>query len=200
MSSFHVAVIPVGRVSAEEVEASLQRAARALRQPLELRGSIPVPQGIEESERGQFRASLLMQKLRGMVPQLGQGKMIGPEGATDERPPFKTDGYVFVTDADLYTANKDTVYAALKSAAGLSVVSLRRIREAYYRRKADPVKQRNRMVKEIIRMVARLRRAPACGDPKCVLAASEMIADLDTKEEKFCRSCSQRLFEGRVSI
>lgn len=200
MSSFHVAVIPVGKVASVELEAALPRAARALRQSLELRGSILVPQGIEETERGQFRASVLMQKLRGMVPQLGQGKMIGAESTMDDRPPFKTDGYVFVTDVDIYTANSDVVYAALKSSAGLSVVSLRRIREAYYRRKADPVKQRSRMVKEIIRMIARMRRAPACKDPQCVLAASEMLADLDTKEEKFCRACSQRLFEGRISI
>jgi predicted Zn-dependent protease len=77
---------------------------------------------------------------------------------------------------------------------------VRRLREAFYRRKADPVKQRSRLVKELLRMAGRLRSAPECTDPKCVLAASKMFADLDLKEERYCRQCSLRLFEGTIRI
>ena len=51
-----VSVVPVGKVKSDEVEAALARAARVLRFPVELKGPLPVPQGIEDRERGQFRA------------------------------------------------------------------------------------------------------------------------------------------------
>lgn len=200
MADFHVAVIPVGKIEGDELEATLVRVAKGARAAIELRGSLPVPQGIEESERGQFRASKVMQRLRTMVAQLGPGKQIGAEGDQGEKPPLRADAYVFVTDVDLYTANSDAVFAALMSAKGLAVVSVKRLREAFYRRSADPVKQRSRLVKEVLRMYGRLRGAPECSKPQCVLSASKMFADLDLKEERFCRDCSQRLFEGRIRI
>ena len=199
MTGFHVAVIAVGKVEGAEVEAALARVARAVRAPLEFRGSLPVPQGIEDSVRGQFRASTLLGRLRSMVPQLSPGKLVGAEDGA-EKPPLKTDAYVFVTDVDLFTANTDGVFAALVSSKKLAVVSVRRMREAFYRRKANPVKQRSRLVKEIVRMVARLRGVAECVQPQCVMASSKMFADLDLKDEKLCRGCSQRMFEGKFEI
>ena len=200
MAGFHLALVVVGKVDPSEVEAVASRAAKLLRQPLELRGSLPVPQGAVDPDRGQYRATTVMRGVRAMVPQLGPGKMIGAEGDESDKPPLKTDGYVFITDVDLYTANTDGVHAALLASKGLAVVSIRRLREAFYRRKADLNKQRTRLVKETTRMAARLRGAPECRDVACVLAASKMLADLDIKEERFCRACSQRLFEGTVRI
>lgn len=200
MTGFHVAVIPVGKVDSAEIEAALPRVAKGTRHPLELRAALPVPQGVEDSERGQFRASAVMARLHSMVPQLGPGKLVGAEGGADQKPPLKADGYVFVTDVDLYTANSDSVFSALMSSKGTAVVSVRRLREAHYRRKSDPVKQRARLVKEILRMVGRLQGAKECTDPKCALAASKMFADLDLKDERFCRPCSLRLFEGTIRI
>ena len=200
MSAFHISVVPVGRVNSEEVEATLIRAARVLRQPLELKGSLPVPQGIEDRERGQFRAAVLLTRLRASYPQLGQGKLVGSEGVEEGKPPHRSDGILFVTDADLFTANSDGVFAALLTAKGQGVVSLRRLREAYYRRSADPAKQRARLTKEVVRASARLAGMPQCATPQCVLSASNMLADLDIKEEKLCRSCSQRMFEGKIRI
>ena len=81
-----------------------------------------------------------------------------------------------------------------------SVVSVRRQREAFYRRKADPNRQRSRLVKELLRMAGRLRGLPECTDPECVLAPTRSPCDLDMKEERFCRDCEQRLFEGTIRI
>lgn len=200
MDASSVSVVPVGKVKSDEVEAALGRAARVLRFPLELKGSLPVPQGIEDRERGQFRAATLLTRLHASLPQLGPGRMIGVEEGGDDKPPFAPDKVVFVTDVDLFTANSDGVFTALLRTKGLAVVSVRRLREAFYRRSADPGKQRARLTKEIIRASARLIGMPECKTPQCVLAASNMLADLDLKEEKFCRACSQRLFQGTVQL
>jgi len=200
VSQLRIAVIPVGKVESAEVEAAMVRVGKGLRRPIELKGSLNVPQGIEDTERNQFRASTMMKRLRSMVAQLGPGKMVGAENEAASKPPLVTDAYIFVTDVDLHTANSDAVFSALMSAKKLAVVSVRRLREAHYRRKADPVKQRTRLVKELLRMAARLQSHPQCPSPKCVLAASKMFADLDLKDERFCRDCTQRIFEGTIRI
>jgi predicted Zn-dependent protease len=200
VSGFDVSVVPVGKIKSEEVEAAMSRAARVLRRPLELKGSLPVPQGVEDVERGQFRAANLLNRLRASFPQLGSGRMIGVEEGEDAKPPLKPGGILFITDVDLYTANSDAVFTALLSAKRLGVVSLRRLREAFYRRSADPSKQRARLTKEIVRAAARLSGMPECRSPQCVISASNMLADIDLKEEKLCRACSQRMFQGTVRI
>ena len=200
MAGVHEAVIPVGKADAVEIEAASVRAAKLLRQPLELKGSLPVPSGSEDAERGQHRASKLMRAVHSMTPQLGPGKLVGIEGDAPEKVPLRVDGHIFVTDVDLYTVNRDGVFGALLTSKRLALVSIRRLRESFYRRPADANKQRARLVKEIARMGARLLGAKECTDPQCVLASSRMLADIDLKEEKFCRACSQRLFEGTIRI
>jgi predicted Zn-dependent protease len=200
LDDFYGVIIPTTKLDSEEMQAVVTRASKVLHCRLELRDALPVPQGVEDTGRGQFRAATLMARLKAMVPQLGPGKLIGPDGASDAKPHLDPDAFVFITDVDLFTEKTDGVFAALLSSKKLAVISVRRLREAFYRRKADPVKQRSRMVKELLRMVGRLRGLPECTDPKCVLASSRMIADLDLKDERYCRSCEQRLFSGTMRI
>jgi len=197
---FRIAVVPVGKVSAEEVEAALGRASRVLRRPLELKAALALPQGVEDRERGQFRASLLMARLRTSFPQLGPGKMIGEGADATATPATRPDAIVFVTDVDLFTANSDGVFAAILASQHLAIVSLRRLREAFYRRRADPGKQRARLTKELVRVASRLAGARECSDISCVLAPSSTLADLDLKQERLCRSCSERMFQGTVRL
>ena len=199
MSTHHISVLPVGKVDAEEVEAALLRAAKAIRQPIELRGSLPLPSGTEDTERGQHRAMAVMNELHGGIPRVGPGRLIGADDDS-AKPPALPDAFIFVTDVDLFTAKTDGVFAALTSARGLALVSVRRLRESFYRRKADPNKQRARLVKELLRMAGRLRGLKECPQPDCVLAPSKAVADIDSKSEMYCRSCSQTMFEGKISI
>ena len=199
MAGFHLAAVPIGRVGVEELEAALTRAAKVLRQPIELRTPLPVPRGTEDSDRGQHRAAAVMTQLGQEVLKLKPGKLVGasdPEAKT----PYQPDGFLFFTDIDLYTSKSEGVFAALMTARHWSVVSIRRLREAFYKRRADPVRQRARVVKEILRMAGRLAALSECQDPKCVLAPSKSVLDIDTKEERFCRVCEQKFFEGRMQI
>jgi len=199
VAGFHIAVVSAGKIDAAELEAALVRVAKVLRQPVELRDSLPVPPGVEDRERGQFRAATLMSRLRSATPQLDPGKLVGSE-TPDAKPPAKPDAFLFVTDVDLFTARTDGVFAALMRTEGTGLVSVRRLREAFYRRKADPVRQRSRLVKELLRITGRLQGVKECSDARCVLAPSKFLPDIDTKEETFCRACSQLLFEGTIQV
>lgn len=199
MAEFHLAVIPVGKVKGEDLENSIARVAKVLRQPVELRDSISVPKGAEDPERGQHRAVELLNRMRASVIQLAPGKMIGGSDP-DVKAPNKLDLLIFVTDVDLYTARTDGVFGALVSSKKIAVTSIRRLREAFYRRPSDVSKQRSRLVKELLRMAGRLLGAQACLDPACVLAASKSMADVDCKTETYCKACSERLLEGVIRL
>jgi predicted Zn-dependent protease len=200
VEEFYGVVIPTKKIDAEEMEAVLSRAAKVLRAPLELRDALPVPQGIEDTVRGQFRAATLMTRLKSMVPQLRPGKLVGAGETTAAKPRLDPGAHIFITDVDMFTEKTDGLIAALLSSKKLAVISVRRLREAFYRRKADPVKQRARVVKELLRMAGRLRGLRECADPKCVLASSRMLADIDMKDERYCRTCEQIMFEGTMRL
>jgi archaemetzincin len=199
VGEYHLAVVPVGRVDGDELKAAVTRAVKVLHQPVEVREPLPVPRGAEDPARGQHRAADVIQRLGNEVRKLKQGVLVGADDP-EAKPPFQVDGYVFVTDVDLYTARTDGVMAALISRLHCALISVRRQREAFYRRKADPVRQRARLVKELLRMAGRLRGMRECGDPECVLAPSRSVHDLDTKEERFCRNCEAQLLEGKIQI
>ncbi|HKQ62247.1 MAG TPA: hypothetical protein VJS92_13230 [Candidatus Polarisedimenticolaceae bacterium] len=202
MQAWQLVVVPVGRLDPTELAGALARATKVLRRPVELRTALAVPPGVEDADRGQFRAAVLMERLAAGVGRLGAGQLVGAEegAAAAPTPGRRPDAVLFVTDVDLYTANTAGAIAALQSAKGLAVISVRRLREAFYRRPADPGRQRARLVKEILRMAGRLQGAAECTDPHCVMAATHVVADLDIKEERYCRACAQRLFEGRVQL
>lgn len=199
MADFQVAVIPIGRVDPAELEAAATRAAKVLRRPLELRESLPVPHSAEDADRGQHRAATFMDHLRKEVLKLKPGKLIGTEAETLDKP-FIPKAFIFVTDVDLYTAKTEGVFGALIRAKQCAVISVRRLREAFHRRKANPNKQRSRVVKEILRMAGRLQGLAECSDPECVLAPSRAVPDIDSKEERYCRGCEQLMFEGRLQL
>jgi predicted Zn-dependent protease len=200
MAGFHLAVVPVGRLETEELEAALSRAAKVLHRPLELREALALPpQSSEDAPRGQHRASVFINRLRDEVQKLRPGRLVGASDAA-ARAPALADAFLFVTDQDLYTASNDGAIGALLPAKRSAVLSIKRLREAFYRRKADPVRQRTRVVKELLRMWGRLAGAAECPDPTCLLAPTRSTLDLDTKGERFCRACEQRLFEGSARI
>jgi predicted Zn-dependent protease len=197
----HVAVVPVGKLGSEELEPAVRAVSRTLRLPLELKSvALPLPAGIGDRERGQFRASVLLQSLRASFAQLGPGRILAPDVPDAQAPPRKPDVIVFVTDADLYTSSSEAAFTALLPAKGLGVVSVRRLREAFYRRSADPNRQRARLTKELLRAIARLLAMPECRTPQCALAPSPMLADIDLKDDRPCRPCLQRWFKGTVAI
>ncbi len=199
VAGFHLAVVPIGRLRVDEIEATLSRAAKVLRQPVELREPLPVPRGTEDPERGQHRAGSMMNYLGQEVLKLKPGKLVGASDP-DAKTPFAPNGYLFLTDVDLFTARTDGVFGALISAKHWAVISVRRLREAFYRRKADPIRQRVRLSKEILRMTGRMAGLAECQVPNCALAASRHLLDIDAKEERYCRACEQKFFEGRMQI
>jgi len=209
MSELKITVVPVGKIDPTEVEGVGSRISKAFTRPVELRAPAPVPRGSEDVGRGQHRAAPFLAELRQGLARLAVAKIVG-EGAPSAAPvPGKTttllpqanpDALIFITDVDLFTPNTEGVFGEMDARNRCAVISVRRLREAHYRRKADPAKQRARLVKLTLQVIARLKGLADCRNPRCVLAPTGALADIDLKEEKFCGACSRMLATGAFRI
>ncbi len=195
MPDLRVALVPVGKMDGAEVEEAAARVSKVIRGAVEVREPLPHPKSAEDATRGQYGTPAVLAEARGALQRLGLRKTVG--GAAAAAAPALT---VLVTDLDLYAPARDWVLAETDAARRISIVSVRRLREAFYRRKADPGKQRARLAKEILRAVGRLRGLPDCGDPACAMAATLSLADVDRKGERYCAGCWKRLSTGAMRI
>ncbi len=200
MSDLRVTLVPVGRMDLADLEEAAGRVSRVLHRAVEVREAAPLARTTEDAARGQFRADALLAELRAGLPRLMVHKLVG--GATAEAPvPVSQPGAaVFVTDVDLFTPSTSSVITEMDAAHRSALLSVRRLREAFYRRKADPQKQRARLAKEALRLIGRLHGLPECRDGACALSGTQALADLDRKAERYCAACWKRLSTGTIRI
>jgi archaemetzincin len=201
----HVAIVPVGRMDPSEVEAAAARIAKVLNHTVTLRQPAPVPKAGDDPARGQHVAGPFLAELRGQLARLPVAKVVGPQAAPDPAgaPAPATNPAptaLFVTDVDLYKPQTDGVFGDIDAAAHVAVLSVRRLREAFYKRKADPAKARARLVKLSLYALGRAKGLPECGERACALFTTASLADIDMKPEKYCASCWRRLTTGAYRI
>ncbi len=203
MAAPRVTVVPVGKVDPAEIEAALVRVAKALGGPVELREAVPLPKATENVERAQHDARALMVQLRSKLATLRAVKVVGGAAPTAAGAPVtlaQPEAAVFVTDADLFAPQTEAVLADASGPLKTALVSVRRLREAFYRRKADPQLQRARLAKEILRGIGRARGLKECNDPSCAMSPTQTLHDVDRKGERFCATCLRRLTTGVVRV
>jgi archaemetzincin len=197
-----VAIVPVGRIDLTDVEAAAARIAKIVNRAVTLRQPAPVPKAGDDPARGQHVAGPFLAELRGQLARLPVAKVVG--AASAEEPAgaatAAADATLFVTDVDLYKPQTDGVFGDIDAAAHVAVVSVRRLREAFYKRKADPAKARARLVKLALYALGRARGLPECRDAACALFTTTGLADIDLKPEKYCASCWRRMTTGAYRI
>jgi predicted Zn-dependent protease len=187
-------------MDAAEVEEAASRVSKAIAKPVELREPVPHPKAAEDVSRGQFLAPAILAEARSALLLLRVRKVVGGAAGVPPVPIARPDAAVFVTDLDLYAPGAASAMLEADAPHRLALVSVRRMREAFYRRKPDPVRQRARLVKEILRAIGKIHGLQDCRDPGCALAPSQAIADIDRKGEHYCSACWKRLSTGAMRI
>jgi len=200
-----VAIVPVGRLDPSEVEAAAVRIAKILNKTVTLRQPAPIPKAGDDPARGQHVAGPFLAELRGQLARLPVAKVVGPQAPPDPSQgaapaTIAADATLFVTDVDLFKPQTDGVFGDIDAAAHVAVISVRRLREAFYKRKADPAKARARLVKIALYALGRARGLPDCRDAGCALAVTTSLTDIDMKPEKYCASCWRRLTTGAFRL
>jgi len=192
-----IAIVPVGKMDPLEVEAAAVRIAKILNKPVTVRQPTPVPKAGDDPARGQHVAGPFLAELRGQLARLPVAKIMG---AAPPPEPAAAEATLFVTDVDLYKPQTDGVFGDIDAAAHVAVLSVRRLREAFYKRKVDPVKARARLVKLALYAIGRARGLPDCKERACALFTTSSLADIDMKPEKYCASCWRRMTTGAYRL
>ena len=195
MQSVKVSVVPVGKLDAAELAHAAARAAKILHGAVDVRRAVAVPRGAEDVARGQHRAETLLTLLAPTASAAAVEARVVPEGDPPPGPWIPAPGVpvVFVTDVDLFTRDREGVLAHAEPSRHVAVVSVRRLREAFWRRKADPGKQRARLVKELVHAAGTLRGLRDCPDPGCAMSPELGLQDVDRKGERLCGPCAKRI-------
>ena len=200
MSELRVVVVPVGRVPLDEIEGTLGRVVKVINRPIELREAVPIPRGAEDASRRQYRSAAFLAEVRRALPRLAVAKLVGATMTGSPVATPKPDATVFLSDVDLFTPSTEGVFGELDRAHGAALLSVRRLREAFYRRKADPGKQRSRLVKQILRAIGLIRGRGDCRDPGCAMSTAQVVADIDRKKERYCAPCWKHISTGSFRI
>jgi predicted Zn-dependent protease len=200
-----IAIVPVGRMDPSDVEAAAVRIAKILNRAVTLRQPAPVPKAGDDPARGQHLAGPFLAELRGQLARLPVAKSVGPAPVLDPAgssaaATIPAEATLFVTDVDLFRPQTDGVFGDIDAAAHVAVVSVRRLREAFYKRKADPAKARGRLVKLALYALGRARGLPDCRERACALFTTTALTDIDRKPEKYCALCWRRMTTGAYRI
>ncbi len=198
MPELRIVVVPVGRLPLDELEGALGHVVKAIGKPVELREPAPLPREGEDPSRGQFEATRTLAALRRALPGLKVAKLVGASASGAPVPTPAPDAVVCVTDVDVFTPAREGVFGELDPPHRVALLSVRRLREAFYRRPANPARQRARLAKQVLRAVGLLAGLGDCADATCAMAPAQTVMDLDRKRERYCAACWRRLTTGAI--
>jgi len=221
-----ITILPMGTPDLAELEASTKRVAKNLGLVVELAKPISMPPGHFDPARSQSDARKVVAAVPATVtaqprpapgttadPKATRAATLTPMEAFGSRgtAPAPAPGKpapsgpirpikVGVTDSDMYLDYRDYVFSHVEPNYRRAVVSTKRLKEAFWRRKSDPAKQQTRLVREIMGAVALAAGAPPCPDPACPASAARGPLDIDQKGDRLCHNCDLKLRGGAVRL
>ncbi len=175
-----IVIVPVGGNIATE-------RLRFLAQPLEQTFSarvtfgarIPLPGHAYNRERNQYLSNVVLDVVR--------SRMTLPEQSRG----------LAVTNEDLYVSDLNFVFGQADLYAGISIISLARLRPEFYGAPPDEALFHSRAITEAVHEIAHtLGIADHCANAKCVMHFSNTLADTDRKGHRFCQRCRRILGIG----
>lgn len=169
-------IVPIGQIDRKVLNDIGQGVKGELRLDYELAQALPISEEAYNSSRGQYLSTYFLRKL---VREYS-------------RPDLAVLG---VIDKDLYVPELNFVFGEADLAHRAAVISLIRLREEFYGKKADEALFTRRALTEAIHELGHTFGLSHCNNPHCVMFFSNSLADTDRKGYKFCPRCEQLLNE-----
>jgi archaemetzincin len=162
--NLRLTLVPFQDVGRRHIE-QLAHDLRSLGVAVRVHDPVTPASGAYQSQRGQYRADVLLSQLSGI------------EG----------DHVLGVTDADCYVDRLSFVFGLAERPGRAAMIALHRLHsdeEALFR---------ERTVKEAVHELGHTLGLSHCPDPRCVMHFSNSLTDTDNKGGGFCTRCRARL-------
>ena len=95
---------------------------------------------------------------------------------------------VAITSSDIYLDKLNFVYSAAEL-DGSALISTYRLRPEFYQEKPNFDLLIDRLVKEVLYSVFRVRGLKECPNAKCLMHKIDSVRDIDYKQKEFCGDC-----------
>ena len=100
---------------------------------------------------------------------------------------------IAVCEEDLYVPDEHYVISSADHVSGTAVVSLYHLRQEFYGLPEDDSLIYPRLFKEAIHRLSNLFGLSDCRNPKCVNYYSQVMMEIDRKNERLCDLCMRHL-------
>lgn len=131
---------------------------------------IGIPEQAFDSKRDQYSSTQILRSILEVTPENAL-KIIG------------------LTSVDLYIPVLTFVFGQAQLNGKAAVVSTHRLRQEYYELPPDNRLLLKRLSKEVIHELGHTFGMVHCLDTRCVMHLSNIIWEIDFKEDTFCESC-----------
>lgn len=165
-----ILVIPVGTVRADILTEITGALVRIFHCEVGTAEGIAVPEGAFSPRRGQYHSSAILNEL-------------------SARKPVNFFCLLGVIDKDLYIPQLNFVFGESDQRGGVTVISLARLREEFYGRRADEGLFRRRAVKEAVHEIGHAHGLSHCPNSRCVMYFSNSLEDTNRKGTDLCGRC-----------
>jgi archaemetzincin len=177
--SARILLIPLGPVDSLVLKAMSHTLAERLPVTADVLNPESLPARALDPERDQYNSSLILD-----------------DQSVRSQPDSDRSFRLLVTDADLYAKGMNFVFGQADPASRTAVISLARLREEFYGRRANQRKLEERAAKEALHELGHLFGLGHCSNPGCVMFFSNRLEDTDRKPADFCPGCRRMLPSG----
>jgi archaemetzincin len=167
---------PIGNVENSVITALKEQLARIFGCPVHIASPLEAPEFTYDTDRAQYRASLLIDVMVRKEIEKGE-KLLG------------------VTEKDLYSQGLNFVFGEASPSQGAAIISLCRLRQEFSGEFPDDELFLERMSKEAVHELGHLFGLDHCSNSKCVMHFSNCLADTDIKGIPFCSNCQPKLIK-----
>lgn len=113
--------------------------------------------------------------------------------SSDRTPDVANHKILGIMDEDVYTPGLNFIFGQAEAQTGVAMISLRRLRQSFYRLTENENIFLERALKEAVHEIGHLLGLGHCPDARCVMHFSNSLADTDRKSFRFCEACRRRL-------
>lgn len=167
-------VLPIGDIAKGVIDCAQRKIEMRFNYSSKILKKIDILEQAFDSKRAQYSSTQILKNILKFTPE-NAIKIIG------------------LTSVDLYIPVLTFIFGQAQLNGKAAIVSMHRLQQEYYGLPSNNSILLERLGKEAIHELGHTFGMVHCWDTRCVMHFSNSIREIDTKEDRFCGSCSRIL-------